>query len=154
MTTAESPSSSTGGHELVWKTSEGAEKRLVLPIEMIKEDVMDDPERLLKKINSDNSVTQEDRAKILSAFADMKDSVRREKLKEAASGFKQKKTDPSAFGLDKSVYIADESSLSKSPSGRVTLTGNLNVTIQDGDYQASEVEATESATDGSLMTSL
>ena len=44
---------------------------------MIKEDVMDDPERLLKKINSDASVTQEDREKILSAFADMKDSVRK-----------------------------------------------------------------------------
>ena len=94
---------------------------------MIKEDVMDDPERLLKKINSDASVTQEDREKILSAFADMKDSVR--KQKEVASGLRQQKTDPSALDLDKSVYIADETSLSKSPSGRVTLTGNLNVTL-------------------------
>ena len=43
-------SSLSGGRELVWKTSDGAEKRLALPIEMIKEDVMDDPERLLKTV--------------------------------------------------------------------------------------------------------
>ena len=43
----------SGSRELIWKTAEGAEKRLLLPIEMIKEDVMDDPERLLENVSPD-----------------------------------------------------------------------------------------------------
>jgi len=55
-----------GGRELIWKTADGAEKRLLLPIEMIKEDIMDDPEHLLNTLDPD--VKDEDRAKILSAL--------------------------------------------------------------------------------------
>ena len=49
-----SPSTSHNNRELIWKTAEGAEKRLLLPIEMIKEDVMDDPERLLSEAGKTN----------------------------------------------------------------------------------------------------
>lgn len=53
---SQASSGSGGGNqsndrELIWKTAEGTEKRLVLPIEMIKEDVMDDPERLLESVD-------------------------------------------------------------------------------------------------------
>ena len=60
----------SGSRELIWKTAEGAEKRLMLPIEMIKEDVMDDPERLLENVSPDEA-DEEERAKILSALHEM-----------------------------------------------------------------------------------
>ena len=63
-----------GGRELIWRTADGAEKRLVLPIEMIQEDVMDDPEHLLKTISP--QATKEERAKMLSALQEMQGSIR------------------------------------------------------------------------------
>ena len=53
--------------ELIWKTAEGTEKRLMLPIEIIQEDIMDDPERLLQGV-SDQEVSKEERTKLVSAL--------------------------------------------------------------------------------------
>ena len=67
ISSSSAASGGVGPRELIWKTAEGTEKRLFLPIEMIQEDVMDDPERLLANVGS--IVTNDaERAKILSAL--------------------------------------------------------------------------------------
>ena len=63
-----------GGRELIWKTADGTEKRLLLPIEMIQEDVMDDPEHLFNTLSP--AATKEERAKMLSALQEMQGSIR------------------------------------------------------------------------------
>lgn len=45
------PSLSQGQHQHIFKTREGNEKRLSLPIETIVEDVMEDPEHFLEELN-------------------------------------------------------------------------------------------------------
>ena len=81
---AQSPSSNANisGRELIWRAADGAEKRLMLPIEMIKEDIMDDPERLLDNLSPGlvpNEADDEERAKILSALQEMQSNMRNEK---------------------------------------------------------------------------
>ena len=69
-----SPTTNMGGRELIWKTADGTEKRLLLPIEMIQEDVMDDPEHLFETLSP--AATKEERAKMLSALQEMQGSIR------------------------------------------------------------------------------
>ena len=54
-----SKTSQLGSRELVWKTADGTEKRLELPIEMIKEDAMEDPEFLLSQVDRDEVPEEE-----------------------------------------------------------------------------------------------
>lgn len=44
---------------MVWTTAEGIEKRLVLPIEMIKEDMMEDPEHYMSTLERGDMNEQE-----------------------------------------------------------------------------------------------
>ena len=66
-TNATPSQSGLGSRELIWKTAEGTEKRLVLPIEIIQEDVMDDPERLLSEVDRGN-MSDDEWNKMLAAI--------------------------------------------------------------------------------------
>ena len=109
---AQSPSSNANisGRELIWRAADGAEKRLMLPIEMIKEDIMDDPERLLDNLSPGlvpNEADDEERAKILSALQEMQSNMRNEKsvINQVHAGGRT--LDDSALVIDKSIYIGD-----------------------------------------------
>ena len=60
---------------MVWKTSEGIEKRLILPIEMIKEEVMDDPEHFISTFKQ-GEMPEDEYLKMKEAINDMRDSMR------------------------------------------------------------------------------
>ena len=96
----------SGSRELIWKTAEGAEKRLLLPFEMIKEDVMDDPERLLENVSPDEA-DDEERAKILSALHEMQGNMRKESKKNATATGNNMGHD-SAVSMDKSANQNDD----------------------------------------------
>ena len=101
-----------GSRELIWKNADGAEKRLLLPIEMIKEDIMDDPERLLANASPDEADDAE-RAKILSALQEMQGSIRKEggitlHGNTTELDARRHQLDESAIVIDKSVYIDDD----------------------------------------------
>ena len=59
---------------MVWKTAEGIEKRFMLPIETIKEDVLEDPVHFLKTFER-GDMSEEDYNKMVAAIKEMKDSV-------------------------------------------------------------------------------
>ena len=52
---------------MVWTTAEGQEKRLVLPIEMIKEDMMEDPEHYMSTLDR-GEMSEEEFGKIVAAI--------------------------------------------------------------------------------------
>ena len=66
---------STGTREMVWTTAEGQEKRLVLPIEMIKEDIMEDPEHYMSTLER-GDMSEEEFNKMVVAIQEMQGSMR------------------------------------------------------------------------------
>ena len=60
---------------MVWTTAEGQEKRLVLPIEMIKEDIMEDPEHYMSTLER-GDMSEEEFNKMVVAIQEMQGSMR------------------------------------------------------------------------------
>ena len=96
---------------------------------MIKEDIMDDPERLLANASPDEADDAE-RAKILSALQEMKGSISKE------DDARRNQLDESAIVIDKSVYINNDeddiASPTLSPGQRMRSSGedDLEDTMQ------------------------
>ena len=57
---------------MIFKTADGAAKKFTLPIESIKEDILEDPEAMLAEIEGAEQIDEEDRAKLLSALKEMR----------------------------------------------------------------------------------
>ena len=57
---------------MIFKTADGADKKFTLPIESIKEDILEDPEAMLAEIEGAEQIDEEDRAKLLSALKEMR----------------------------------------------------------------------------------
>ena len=70
---------------MVWTTSEGTEKRLVLPIEMIKEELMDDPEHFMSTFER-GELSEDEYQKMKEAIKEMRGSMRKETSSGALSG--------------------------------------------------------------------
>ena len=76
---------SNGARELVWRRSDGVEKRMVLPIEIIQEDLMEDTDHILKTVESNFEIKDdEDREKILSVVHELKQNFKNESSKQSA----------------------------------------------------------------------